>query len=199
MQISKEQKNPVFCTGEHKWFSPGTGQGSGLCQWATIFCHSLTHLHGLVLKCIWPFLYQFPLQCPIQDHWPWWRNQEGTWVSPGQEIYGAFAHLMQKANQKLTSACVFPVMCWPSTGAQAGMLVSCCASPSKRAVIILKSIQNKVWATDEFCTLGRSSCLSEKKKKNCLGGFQVMLFLFPELPAGWEKIEDPVYGVYYVE
>lgn len=27
----------------------------------------------------------------------------------------------------------------------------------------------------------------------------VMLFLFPELPAGWEKIEDPVYGVYYVE
>lgn len=27
----------------------------------------------------------------------------------------------------------------------------------------------------------------------------VTLFLFPELPAGWEKIEDPVYGVYYVE
>lgn len=27
----------------------------------------------------------------------------------------------------------------------------------------------------------------------------LMSFCFSELPAGWEKIEDPVYGVYYVE
>ena len=26
-----------------------------------------------------------------------------------------------------------------------------------------------------------------------------MFFYFSELPAGWEKIEDPVYGIYYVE
>lgn len=75
---------------------------------------------------------------------------------------------MQKANQKLTGVDVFPVMCWPSSGAQAEVLVLCCASPSKGAVIILKSTQSKVWSTDEFCTLGRSSCLSEK---TCLGGF----------------------------
>lgn len=24
-------------------------------------------------------------------------------------------------------------------------------------------------------------------------------FLYSELPPGWERIEDPVYGVYYVE
>lgn len=46
----KSKKIPLFCTGEHKWLSPGTGGGSGPCQCATVFCHSLTHLHGLVLK-----------------------------------------------------------------------------------------------------------------------------------------------------
>lgn len=40
--------------------------------------------------------------------------------------------------------------------------------------------------------------LPVRKKKTALEA-SVMLFLFPELPAGWEKIEDPVYGVYYVE
>lgn len=44
-----KKKNPLFCTGEHKWLSPGTGGGSGLCQWATVFCQSLTHVHELVL------------------------------------------------------------------------------------------------------------------------------------------------------
>lgn len=44
---------------------------------------------------------------------------------------------------------------------------------------------------------GAAAC-QKKKTKPALGA-SVMLFLFPELPAGWEKIEDPVYGVYYVE
>lgn len=44
--------------------------------------------------------------------------------------------------------------------------------------------------------LSRGSYLSEKKNKL---ESSVMLFLFAELPAGWEKIEDPIYGVYYVE
>lgn len=117
---------------------------------------------------LWPFLHQLSLQCSIQGHWPWWRNQGGTWGSPRQEIYWTFDYLMQKANQKLTGMGIFPVMCWPSTGARAGMLVLCCVILSKRIVIILKSIQSKVWPTDEFCTLGRSSCVSEK---TCLGSF----------------------------
>lgn len=33
--------------------------------------------------------------------------------------------------------------------------------------------------------------------KNVILSNHINLFL--ELPAGWEKIEDPVYGVYYVE
>lgn len=29
--------------------------------------------------------------------------------------------------------------------------------------------------------------------------FYLFVSLFAELPPGWEKIDDPVYGVYYVE
>lgn len=46
------------------------------------------------------------------------------------------------------------------------------------------------------CMLSKSRYLPEKDPAM---EASVMLFLFPELPAGWEKIEDPVYGVYYVE
>ncbi|NWW33559.1 MAGI1 protein, partial [Panurus biarmicus] len=44
-------------------------------------------------------------------------------------------------------------------------------------------------------------CLNKQQKplEECEDDASVMLFLFPELPAGWEKIEDPVYGVYYVD
>uniref|UniRef100_A0A8C9EQC5 Membrane-associated guanylate kinase, WW and PDZ domain-containing protein 1 n=1 Tax=Pavo cristatus TaxID=9049 RepID=A0A8C9EQC5_PAVCR len=42
-------------------------------------------------------------------------------------------------------------------------------------------------------------CLSKQQKPLEECEDDAMFFLFPELPAGWEKIEDPVYGVYYVD
>uniref|UniRef100_A0A803T614 Membrane associated guanylate kinase, WW and PDZ domain containing 1 n=1 Tax=Anolis carolinensis TaxID=28377 RepID=A0A803T614_ANOCA len=45
-------------------------------------------------------------------------------------------------------------------------------------------------------------CLNKQQKplEECEDdGSCVPFFLFLELPAGWEKIEDPVYGVYYVD
>lgn len=62
----RSKKSPVICTGEHKWLGPGAGDGRGLCQWATIFCHSLTHRHGLVLKCPGLSCIVFPCSAPFR-------------------------------------------------------------------------------------------------------------------------------------
>lgn len=151
-----------------------------------LFCRSLTHLHELVVKCPGLSCIDFPCSAPSKAT----GHGGGTWGNPRQEIYWAFAHLMQKANQTSTSVGIS--QWWPSTGGTGWGVVpalqrglwSFWKVPKARSDLLMSF----------SCWAGAAAC----QKKPALE-VSVMLFLFPELPAGWEKIEDPVYGVYYVE
>lgn len=113
----------------------------------------------MFMSCCYNALAFYPLQCSIQGHWPWWRNQGGTWGSPRQAIYWAFAHLMQKG---IKNWLVWASSQWcadPAQGAQAGMLMLCCSSPPRELWSFWKVSQARsdllmnfaLWAGEAAC------------------------------------------------